>query len=181
MLRVCVKLTCRCCSLSATGASPTGCAPSRWAPVEVEVVLEVTLEYEAVLEVDVSLVLFVSNRGVAHGLRGFQVNLYLESHTLSGHRLQSLCPHSLATHTNPIHPRHTAPVHCAAGAQVPTASRTAKGVPVPQVLPLSADERISSVIPVEDFKDDEYLVLLTKVRRRRCYRSPCTNTAPPPR
>ncbi|KAG5188528.1 DNA topoisomerase IV, ATP/GTP binding site [Tribonema minus] len=66
---------------------------------------------------DHNTVLFVSDRGVAYGLRAFQV---------------------------------------------PTASRTAKGVPVPQVLPLSADERISSVIPVEEFKDDEYLVLLTK-------------------
>lgn len=53
---------------------------------------------------------------------------------------------------------------CLLHTQVPTGSRTAKGVPVPQVLPLTADERISSVIPVEDFKDDEFLVLLTKVR-----------------
>jgi hypothetical protein len=47
--------------------------------------------------------------------------------------------------------------------QVPTASRTAKGVPVPQVLPLAADEKISSVIPVTDFKEDEFVILLTKV------------------
>jgi len=46
--------------------------------------------------------------------------------------------------------------------QVPKASRTAKGVPVPQSLPVSADEKISSVIPLSNFKQDEYLILLTK-------------------
>jgi hypothetical protein len=34
---------------------------------------------------------------------------------------------------------------------------------VPQVLPLAADEKISSVIPVTDFKEDEFVILLTKV------------------
>jgi DNA gyrase subunit A len=46
--------------------------------------------------------------------------------------------------------------------QVPAASRTARGVPVPQVVPLSSDDGISSVIPVESFPDDEYLVLLSQ-------------------
>ncbi|CAM9596691.1 unnamed protein product [Chrysoparadoxa australica] len=46
--------------------------------------------------------------------------------------------------------------------QVPLGSRVAKGVPVPQVLPLSAEEHISSIIPVSKFVDNEYLVLLTK-------------------
>ncbi len=46
--------------------------------------------------------------------------------------------------------------------QVPLASRVAKGVPLPQVLPLSSDDRVSSVIPLgETFNEDEFLVLLT--------------------
>eukprot|EP00624_Nannochloropsis_granulata_P006949 evm.model.NODE_5579_length_11332_cov_19.341246.3 len=47
--------------------------------------------------------------------------------------------------------------------QVPVASRVSKGVPLPQVLPLSSDDRVSSVLPLGDtFQTDEFLVLLTK-------------------
>ncbi|CAM9940419.1 unnamed protein product, partial [Phaeothamnion confervicola] len=66
---------------------------------------------------DHDTLLFVSDRGVAYGIRAFQV---------------------------------------------PLASRTAKGVPFPQVLPLTAGEQISSIIPVSQFNENEYLVLLTK-------------------
>lgn len=47
--------------------------------------------------------------------------------------------------------------------QVPIASRTAKGVPLPQVLPINSDELVTSVIPVDSFGIDEteHLVLLT--------------------
>jgi DNA gyrase subunit A len=50
--------------------------------------------------------------------------------------------------------------------QVPVASRTAKGVPLPQILPISNDEHVSSILPVNQFNDDQYLVLLT---RKVCY------------
>ncbi|CAM9675174.1 unnamed protein product, partial [Laminaria digitata] len=66
---------------------------------------------------DHDTILFVSNKGVAYGIRAFQV---------------------------------------------PIGSRTAKGVPVPQVLPIAGDEEIASVLAVDDFRDDEYLVLLTQ-------------------
>ena len=47
--------------------------------------------------------------------------------------------------------------------QVPVASRTARGVPVPQVLPLSPDDHIATVLPVSKFTDDdEYVVGLTR-------------------
>ena len=47
--------------------------------------------------------------------------------------------------------------------QVPLGSRIAKGVPLPQILPFSAQERVTSVIPIETFdREDEHLVLLTK-------------------
>lgn len=46
--------------------------------------------------------------------------------------------------------------------QVPIGSRTAKGQPIPSVLPLQADDEITTVLPVSDFSDDEYVVLATK-------------------
>jgi len=47
--------------------------------------------------------------------------------------------------------------------QVPLGARTAKGVPLPQVLPISQEERVTTVLPVDSFKDEEeHLVLLTK-------------------
>ena len=46
--------------------------------------------------------------------------------------------------------------------QIPTASRTARGVPIVQMLPIPHDEKITSIIPVSEFSDDEYLVMLTK-------------------
>jgi DNA gyrase subunit A len=48
------------------------------------------------------------------------------------------------------------------GFQIPQASRTAKGVPMPQVLPITADEKVTSVIPVDSFKaEDDSLVLMS--------------------
>ena len=46
--------------------------------------------------------------------------------------------------------------------QIPLGSRVAKGVPLPQVLPISSEEQITSVIPVDVFdSEDEHLVLMT--------------------
>ena len=42
------------------------------------------------------------------------------------------------------------------------ASRTARGVPIIQLLPISADEKITSIVPVSEFNEQEYLVMLTK-------------------
>lgn len=46
--------------------------------------------------------------------------------------------------------------------QIPTGSRTSRGVPIVQLLPIPRDEKITSVIPVTEFTDDEYLIMLTK-------------------
>jgi DNA gyrase subunit A len=46
--------------------------------------------------------------------------------------------------------------------QVPIASRTAKGAPIPSVLPLSSDDQIATVIPISEFSKDVYLVLATE-------------------
>lgn len=46
--------------------------------------------------------------------------------------------------------------------QVPTGSRTAKGSPIPSVLPISGDQVVTAVLPVSEFSKDEYIVLITE-------------------
>ena len=46
--------------------------------------------------------------------------------------------------------------------QVPTASRTAKGQPIPSVLPVRADQAVTTVLAVSEFSKDEYVVLATE-------------------
>ena len=46
--------------------------------------------------------------------------------------------------------------------QLPEGSRTSQGVPIVQMLPIPKEEKITSVIAVEEFTDDEYLVMLTQ-------------------
>lgn len=45
--------------------------------------------------------------------------------------------------------------------QIPTGSRTSRGTPIVQLLPIPHNEKITSAIPVSEFTDDEYLVMLT--------------------
>lgn len=47
--------------------------------------------------------------------------------------------------------------------QVPTGSRTAKGVPIPSILPVKSEDVVSSVLPVSAFSKDEYCILATKM------------------
>ncbi len=46
--------------------------------------------------------------------------------------------------------------------QIPAASRTARGTPLLQMLPISQEEKITSVLSVVEFSEDEYLVMLTR-------------------
>ena len=46
--------------------------------------------------------------------------------------------------------------------QLPAASRTARGTPLLQMLPISQAEKITSVLAVVEFTEDEYLVMLTQ-------------------
>jgi DNA gyrase subunit A len=46
--------------------------------------------------------------------------------------------------------------------QVPVASRTAKGQPLPSVLPVKADDIITAILPVSAFSKDEFVVLATE-------------------
>ncbi|MFN4279711.1 DNA gyrase subunit A [Thermosynechococcus sp.] len=46
--------------------------------------------------------------------------------------------------------------------QVPSGSRQARGTPIVQLLPIPREEKITSVIAVQEFREDEYLVMLTR-------------------
>lgn len=46
--------------------------------------------------------------------------------------------------------------------QVPSGSRTAKGVPIPSVLPVKSDDLVTSILPVHEFSENEYIVVATK-------------------
>jgi DNA gyrase subunit A len=46
--------------------------------------------------------------------------------------------------------------------QVPTGGRTAKGTPIPAVLPVTSDDVITAILPVSMFSNDEYIVLATE-------------------
>ena len=46
--------------------------------------------------------------------------------------------------------------------QIPAASRTARGVPIVQMLPIPKDEKITSMLAVTEFAEDHYLIMLTR-------------------
>jgi DNA gyrase subunit A len=45
--------------------------------------------------------------------------------------------------------------------QLPLASRTARGRPIVNILPLESDERITAILPVREYADDKYIVMAT--------------------
>jgi DNA gyrase subunit A len=53
-------------------------------------------------------------------------------------------------------------VHTLRGYQIPQGSRTARGTAVVQMLPISREQKVTSMVPVSEFTDDEYLVMLTQ-------------------
>ena len=46
--------------------------------------------------------------------------------------------------------------------EIPEASRTARGVAIVNLLQLMAEEKITAVIPVDNFEDSQYLFMATK-------------------
>jgi DNA gyrase subunit A len=46
--------------------------------------------------------------------------------------------------------------------QIPTCSRTARGTPIVQLLSITHEEKITSVVGVSEFREDVYLVMLTQ-------------------
>ncbi|MBE9214381.1 DNA gyrase subunit A [Plectonema cf. radiosum LEGE 06105] len=53
-------------------------------------------------------------------------------------------------------------VYCLRAYQLPLGSRTSRGTPIVQMLPIPREEKITSIVPVSEFSQDEYLVMLTK-------------------
>ncbi len=54
-------------------------------------------------------------------------------------------------------------VFCVKAFQIPLGSRTSRGIPVVQLLPISREEKVTSVMPVSEFSEDEYLVMMTNL------------------
>lgn len=46
--------------------------------------------------------------------------------------------------------------------EIPEGSRTSKGTNVANILPISSDEKVTSMIKVTEFEEDKYLVMITK-------------------
>jgi DNA gyrase subunit A len=46
--------------------------------------------------------------------------------------------------------------------KVPIASRTAKGQPIPSVLPVRADDIVTSILPIDEFSEEECIVVTTE-------------------
>lgn len=46
--------------------------------------------------------------------------------------------------------------------QIPVSSRTARGIPLVQLLPIPIEEKITSMVSVTEFSSEEYLVMLTR-------------------
>ncbi|WP_066377482.1 MULTISPECIES: DNA gyrase subunit A [unclassified Anabaena] len=53
-------------------------------------------------------------------------------------------------------------VYCLKAYQIPVGSRTSRGTPIVQLLPIPKEEKITSIVPVDEFSSEEYLVMLTK-------------------
>ncbi len=53
-------------------------------------------------------------------------------------------------------------VYCLKAYQIPVGSRTSRGTPIVQMLPIPKEEKITSIVPVSEFTNDVYLVMLTK-------------------
>jgi DNA gyrase subunit A len=53
-------------------------------------------------------------------------------------------------------------VYCMKAYQIPLGSRTSRGTAIVQMLPIPKEEKITSIVPVDEFSREEYLVMLTK-------------------
>jgi len=53
-------------------------------------------------------------------------------------------------------------VYALSAYQVPIGSRTARGTPLLQMLPISQEEKITTVLAVQEFTEEDYLIMLTR-------------------
>ena len=67
-----------------------------------------------------------------------------------------------STHDELMFFTNTGKVHKIKAYEIPEATRTAKGTPAVNFLNLMQRERITTIIPFRDFRDDKYLIAVTK-------------------
>lgn len=67
-----------------------------------------------------------------------------------------------STHDNLMFFTNTGKAHKIKAYEIPEATRTARGTPAINFLNLLQRERITAVIPVQEFSDDKYLIAITK-------------------
>lgn len=67
-----------------------------------------------------------------------------------------------STHDNLMFFTNFGKAHRIKAYEIPEASRQSKGTPIVNFLNLMQHERISAVIPIREFKDDDYLIAVTK-------------------
>ncbi|XP_051121094.1 DNA gyrase subunit A, chloroplastic/mitochondrial isoform X2 [Andrographis paniculata] len=65
------------------------------------------------------------------------------------------------THDHVLYFSDKGAVYSARAFKIPECSRSAAGTPLVQILSLSDGERITSIIPVSEFEEDQYLIMLT--------------------
>ena len=67
-----------------------------------------------------------------------------------------------STHDYILFFTNTGKVHRKKGYQIPEAGRTAKGTNLVNVLPVEQGEKVTAMIPIREFNDDEFLVFATR-------------------
>ncbi|MDO5593239.1 MAG: DNA gyrase subunit A [Eubacteriales bacterium] len=68
-----------------------------------------------------------------------------------------------STHDYILFFTNTGKVHRKKGYQIPEAGRTAKGTNLVNVLPVEQGEKVTAMIPIREFTDDEFLVFATRL------------------
>ncbi|MGM9986880.1 MAG: DNA gyrase subunit A [Bacillaceae bacterium] len=67
-----------------------------------------------------------------------------------------------STHDTILYFTNKGKVYRTKGYEIPEYSRTAKGLPIINLLEIDKDEWINAIIPVSEFKEDNYLFMITK-------------------
>ena len=67
-----------------------------------------------------------------------------------------------STHDNLLFFTNKGKVYRMKGYEIPEAGRTARGIAIVNLLEIGTDEKIMAVIPANEFREDQYLVLVTK-------------------
>ncbi len=81
----------------------------------------------------------------------------------SGKKIDDCAEHLFmtTTHNNILFFTNKGRVYRQKGYEVPEAGRTAKGTAIVNLLPVEADEKITAVIPVREFKEEYYMFMAT--------------------